>query len=256
MIFFESDRTRSAGELYYSRHMTDLKSRLHLHNSFELICVERGVVTLLLGEKSFDICEGQGALIFPNQVHGYRKDKPSQSYVCVFSAALIGEYARKTQKMQPVSPLFEIGGSTVGARLSAAAAERYLLKSELYALLHRFEKSAVYIPRATGGTELLGQILSHIAEHYKKPITLQTVAREVGYDHRYLTNLVQKGLHTTFRRLLNEYRIMSARQLLIETDMPVEQIAGECGYESLCSFNRNFKELSGTTPSQFRKSIT
>ncbi len=252
MIFFESDRTRSTGELYYSNHFTDLRSRLHLHNSFELLCVEAGKIALILGDKRFTVQAGQGALIFPNQVHGYEKIGESRCYVCVFSQTLIGEFARKTQKTQPVSPLFNINDPALGTRLSAAAAERYLLKSELYAMLHSFEKSAEYVPRHAHGTELLGSILSFISEHYKEPITLRDIARELGYDHRYLTNLVQKGLHTTFRKLLNEYRIASAKHLLIETDVPIEQIAGECGYEALCSFNRNFRELAGTTPSAFR----
>ena len=131
--------------------------------------------------------------------------------------------------------------------------KRYLLKSILYDTLYLFEQAAVYRPRHTHGTELLGSILSLISQRYKEAITMQNVARELGYDHRYLTNLVQKGLHTTFRKLLNEYRIANAKELLTQTDFPIERIAGECGYESLCSFNRNFKELVGTTPSAYRK---
>ena len=253
MIFFESDRNRSAGELYFSHHFKNLKSRLHLHNSFELICVERGTVTLLLGEQRFFVCAGQGALIFPGQVHGYVSEEESPCYVFVFSASLIGEFARKTQKTQPVCPLFELDDPSLGPRLAAAAGERYLLKSELYAMLHRFEKSAVYVLRHAHGTELLGNVLTFISEHYREPITMQVIARSLGYDHRYLTNLVQKGLQTTFRKLLNEYRIANARHLLTQTDLSISQIAGECGYESLCSFNRNFKEQTGTTPSAYRK---
>ena len=252
MIVFESDRDRSDGELYYNRHITDLKSRLHLHNSFELVCVEQGTLTLVLGERRYEVNAGQGVLIFPNQVHGYEGTAPSRSYVGVFSASLVGEFAKKTQKTQPVSPLFDISGLALGARLSSGAKNRYLLKSVLYEMLYRFEQTAVYTPRTARGTELLGSILAFLAEHYKEPITMQTVARELGYDHRYLTNLVQGGLHTTFRKLLNEYRIENAKHLLQSTAAPVEQIAGECGYEALCSFNRNFKEITGTTPSCFR----
>ena len=253
MIFFEDDRTRSAGELYYCRHFHDLKSRLHLHNSFELVCLEEGELLLELGEQSLTLRAEQGALIFPNQVHGYRAPSPSRGYVFVFSADLIGEFAQKMQKSHPVCPIFELNASDLGARIAAAATDRYLLKSLLYAMLHRFEKTAAYVPRTAKGSELLGGILSMIAARYREPITMREIARELGYDHRYLTNLMQKGLHTTFRRLLNEYRISHAQHLLLRTNSPIEQIAGECGYESLCSFNRNFKEIAGTTPTACRE---
>ena len=254
MIFFEDDRTRSAGELYYCRHFHDLESRLHLHNSFELVCLEEGELLLELGERSYTMYAGQGALVFPNQVHGYRAPTSSVGYVFVFSADLIGEFAQKTQKSHPVCPIFELNASDLGARIAAAATDRYLLKSLLYEMLHQFEQTAAYVPRTAKGTELLGNVLSVIAARYREPITMREIARELGYDHRYLTNLMQKGLHTTFRRLLNAYRISHAQHLLLRTDSPIEQIAGECGYESLCSFNRNFKEITGTTPTACRAS--
>ncbi|MBR6726869.1 MAG: helix-turn-helix transcriptional regulator, partial [Clostridia bacterium] len=86
-------------------------------------------------------------------------------------------------------------------------------------------------------------------------ITMQDVARAIGYDHHYLSNLVQKGLGTTFRTLLNEYRISHAQYLLISGQDTVVSIADACGYDSLCSFNRNFKEITGTTPTAYRNGM-
>ena len=106
MVIFESDKARSVGELYYSHHFTNLKSRLHLHNSLELVLVESGTLTLILDERRFSIGAGQGALILPNQVHGFDSSNATCGYVFVFSPSLVGEFSRKTQKLQPVSPLF------------------------------------------------------------------------------------------------------------------------------------------------------
>ena len=89
--------------------------------------------------------------------------------------------------------------------------------------------------------------------HYQENITVKDVAREMGYDHRYVTSLIKKGLDTTFRALLNEYRIQNAQYLLATEAKSIAEIAYECGYDSLCSFNRNFKEIVGATPKQFRQ---
>ena len=85
--------------------------------------------------------------------------------------------------------------------------------------------------------------------HYQENITVKDVAREMGYDHRYVTSLIRKGLDTTFRALLNEYRVQNAKYLLATETKNIAEIA----YDSLCSFNRNFKEITGMTPRQFRE---
>ena len=61
-----------------------------------------------------------------------------------------------------------------------------------------------------------------------------------------------KNLNTTFRALLNDYRIGKAKYLLDSGTDSIANIAYECGYDSLVSFNRNFKKLTGLTPSQYR----
>ena len=98
-----------------------------------------------------------------------------------------------------------------------------------------------------------GKILSFISMHYQENISVKDLAREMGYDHRYVTSLIKKGLDTTFRALLNEYRIQNAQYLLATESKNIAEIAYECGYDSLCSFNRNFKEITGTTPKLFRQ---
>lgn len=253
MIIFESDRARSAGELYYSEYRTDLSSRLHLHDSLELVLVKAGSLCLITEGERHILTKGQGALLLPNCIHGYETSHHSDAYVCIFSKDLVGEFAKKTQKLHPVSPIFELSDEDTAARIHAARGSRYLLKSELYRLLDHFDRQTTYAPKATKRTELLGQILTAVAERYAEPLTLRALADELGYDHHYLTNLLQKGLATTFRKLLNEYRVSEAKRLLQSTELTVVQIAGDCGFEALCSFNRNFKEIVGTTPTAWRE---
>jgi len=51
---------------------------------------------------------------------------------------------------------------------------------------------------------------------------------------------------------LLERRLRKAAQLLQTTDKTVQQIADECGFESLSHFSRYFKAKFGITPSQYR----
>ena len=131
--------------------------------------------------------------------------------------------------------------------------DKYLAKSIFYNLIYQFNKRARYEEKNTKLFDNYGKILSFISIHYHENITVKDVAKEMGYDHRYVTSLIRKGLGTTFRTLLNEYRIQNAQYLLATEQKNIAEIAYECGYDSLCSFNRNFKEITGTTPKHFRQ---
>jgi AraC-like DNA-binding protein len=252
MIHFENDRERRSEGLYYAKRQRNLSCRLHLHDSFELVVMEAGTLAATVEGTAYTLHGGEALLVFPNQIHGYEKREGSLCGVFIFPAALVGEYFEKMRKKQPHVPVFSLQDPHLCDALLSVGERRWQLKSLLYGMLDAFDRTATYLPRHGAGTDLLGQIISRIAERYTEPLTLRTLAAELGYDHRYLTNLIQKELHSTFRHLLNEYRISRAEELLLRTDSPVEQIAGECGYESLCSFNRNFKGFTGTTPTAWR----
>ncbi len=53
---------------------------------------------------------------------------------------------------------------------------------------------------------------------------------------------------------LNRYRInLAVYMLTSEKHMQIQEIAEKCGYDSLCSFNRNFRKCTGSTPSEVVK---
>ena len=107
------------------------------------------------------------------------------------------------------------------------------------------------IPRKKN--DLIHNILSYIERNYDKDITLHTVADEVGYTYNYLSNLFHSIFKADFPQLLNECRIDHACRFLRASDASISKIAMSCGYNSLRSFNRNFIQIKGITPSQFRE---
>ena len=98
----------------------------------------------------------------------------------------------------------------------------------------------------------IDRVLSHIHEHFAEPISMAQLAD--------IAALSPSGLHRTFlrhtRQSVSQYlirlRIGRACALLSSGAMPISQIAGAVGYDSLANFNRQFKALKGTTPSRYR----
>jgi AraC-like DNA-binding protein len=253
MIYYETERANPANGIYH-QHNHNLSFFRHLHDSFEWIYVSEGAVVVTVDDRDLTVKAGQGLLIFPNQIHNARTPVSSRTYLCVFQNSLVGEFSRTAKVTVARNPVFDVPDPTLAERLQRADGSRYLLKSCLYELVDLLERSGDgYLPRNNKPAEHVGRILTFIARHYAEPITMQDAAREIGYDYHYLSNLLQKSLHTTFRTLLNEYRISHAQNLLLTGEGTVAAVAAECGYDSLCSFNRNFKAITGKTPTEYRE---
>lgn len=77
-------------------------------------------------------------------------------------------------------------------------------------------------------------------------------AKELNVSEAYLSRIINIHFQKTFIQVINEHRIEDAKRLLKETDAPVSQIALECGFYSLKTFNRVFKDLVKRSPTEFR----
>jgi AraC-like DNA-binding protein len=80
------------------------------------------------------------------------------------------------------------------------------------------------------------------------------LARECNTSETVISRVINEHFGKSLPQLLNEHRIADAKRLLAETDAPVRVVAEQVGFNSLPSFNRVFKEMTGVAPSQFRKS--
>jgi len=81
------------------------------------------------------------------------------------------------------------------------------------------------------------------------------LARECEVSEAALSRIINLHFSKTFPQLMNEHRIEDAKRMLKETDASVRTVAGEVGFNSLATFNRVFKELTGSSPGQFRQDI-
>lgn len=100
----------------------------------------------------------------------------------------------------------------------------------------------------------LQEVFQFIEANYQRSITLSDVAQTVGYSSSYLTSLIGRQTGKTVQRWIIDRRMAAARQLLLETDQIVEQIAAQVGYQSSVHFFRQFRRVHGMTPQVWRSS--
>jgi AraC-like DNA-binding protein len=94
--------------------------------------------------------------------------------------------------------------------------------------------------------------IDYLYDHSAYPIGLEDAARAASLSPSYFSRVFSKTVGASFRSFLNGIRLERAVELMSGTDARLADIALECGFESVRSFNRSFQALRGTTPSELR----
>ena len=96
---------------------------------------------------------------------------------------------------------------------------------------------------------------AYIEEHRGESLKLGEVAKAVGTSTFYFCKLFRKSTGINFTEYVSRLRIEKAKNLLLNPNLRVSEIAFEVGFESLTHFNRVFKKLLGQSPSDYRAQL-
>ncbi len=95
----------------------------------------------------------------------------------------------------------------------------------------------------------------YIYEHQAEDLRLEKVAKAVNMSHFYFCKMFRKVVGLNFTDYLARVRIEKAKNLLLNPNLRVSEIAYEVGFQSLTHFNRVFKRISGQSPSDYREQL-
>ncbi|MBR2293213.1 MAG: helix-turn-helix domain-containing protein [Clostridia bacterium] len=82
--------------------------------------------------------------------------------------------------------------------------------------------------------------------------TLSGLAKKLGYSSAYTGSLVKRLVGDSFSKYLQAKRLQLAANLLLNTDLSVEDVIRQVGYENQSFFRKRFQEKYGKSPLQFR----
>ncbi|MNW50519.1 Bifunctional transcriptional activator/DNA repair enzyme AdaA [compost metagenome] len=113
----------------------------------------------------------------------------------------------------------------------------------------------------TGGTDkndegafMVHQAELFIMDNLSETLSLERVAGHLHITTRHLTRLFRNYGHQSFVHYVQEQRVQKAKNLILNTDLQLKQIAALCGFESIHYFTRVFTTKLGVTPARFRRS--
>ncbi|KLI75544.1 MULTISPECIES: helix-turn-helix domain-containing protein [Lacticaseibacillus] len=214
---------------------------------------------LTIGDQQINLGPGQGILINLNTSYAYHPVTSLwQTSYLSFSGTILDDLIPGLQTAN--SLFFPVLGTEVLG---------FIHKHTRYQQTHRYQddqnaaivqnfltKLKPYTVRLKADANkqaLAEQTLNLLQQHFQEDLTNEHLAEMTNYSVQYMLQTFHDLYQTTPRRLLTIYRVIQAKQLLIERpDLPLSQIARQSGFHSETYMIRAFKRQEHLTPGEFR----
>ncbi|MEW7290353.1 helix-turn-helix domain-containing protein [Aquimarina sp. 2304DJ70-9] len=141
---------------------------------------------------------------------------------------------------------------------SNAIFHNYILGSEVVPTKKKIgtkEQSADFITKK----ELLENFIENEKPYLNPDLNLVELSKKLGMTRGELSELINEGFGLNFNDFINQYRVDAVKQMLANgkhQQLSLLGIAYECGFNSKATFNRVFKKITQTSPTEYLKSIT
>lgn len=228
----------------------------HIHEFSEIAFTRSGVTTVYVDGKKHLLPENHLIFILPNRIHEYTDETSSEMRCAVFSNDHIPFFFEQIGNCVPLSPVLDLSGCPALLTELERTDPHDTLKlcGLLNLLCDRLVKSTEFIPKNLGEHSMLYAVTEYISKNFQKEIRLSDIAKKLGYHEKYLSSSLHALTNMNFRTFLASYRVNYAKHLLLSQSkktLRISDIALQCGFSSINSFNRAFRDITGTTPSRY-----
>lgn len=249
MVFFE-DHGVEEKESFEFFTLVNENFPLHFHRAYELIIVNEGELLVTVDKKEYLLQQNDVAFIFNNQIHEFKTVNHSNITIVIFSPELIGHFFMNAKGYIPENNVIHLNEIPDLDALNSI----YWQKSFLYEICGTLVAHTRLTPvEYSSKTKVFYKILLYVDKQYSYDCTLKAVAKDLQYDYAYLSKLFVHMTNISFTEYLTQYRISQACYLLKNSQQTISEIAMNCGYNNLRSFNRNFKKITKLSPSRYRE---
>lgn len=248
----------------------------HFHNRYEIYYLVSGERFYFIHDRTYLIQKGDLVLVSPHVIHKTMDTgKPHhERYLIEFDQRFVSNQVHES--LQSIEVLFKnrnvIRLSSKDKHYFEEIFETMLEEVQQQGLDYEIQLQSllqqllIYAARnldlpSTGHQHInqthakVSEIVKYINTHYTEDLTLVSVAEQFEISHFYLSRLFKAVTGFAFIEYLNSIRVKEAQRLLRETNDKVLAIANAVGFVNQSHFGRIFKEITGTSPLQYRKEL-
>lgn len=261
---------------YKQDHFT---SPRHFHLEYEIAYIEESNGKLYVGNNIVDFETGNLFLFAPKLVHCFKnyknKDsegKAAKAVIILFKKEFLGVSFLERKEAVLLNNLLTNSGAGIQIfkpsqevvslikRLSLNNGFKsvlelltildYLSRCSDYKLLSAKWMKKHYYKLNDG---LVNKLVDYVEANFSKEMIFKDAVAMSGMSTAAFSRYFKHKTEKTFTQYVNEHRITNAQKLLINTDLRINDICSQCGFNNLTYFNRSFKNHNNLTPKHFRK---
>ncbi|MBD2459456.1 helix-turn-helix transcriptional regulator [Oscillatoria sp. FACHB-1407] len=168
------------------------------------------------------------------------------------SVELIPEFRIRDRQVEAIGMMLlsEVQQNNPGSKLYIESLTNVLAVH----LLRQYAATQPRLPVYEGGipARQLEQVLDFINEHLDQKIKLADLAALLDMSQFHFSHLFKQSTGIAPYQYLLQQRVERAKQLLKQTDQPIIEIAFQCGFNSHSHLSKQFRQLTGMTPTDYR----
>lgn len=284
---FLKKNTRTHDQSFYVKEaiVPHMYSLWHYHQEIEINLVMKGTGTRFVGDHMENFSDQDLVMVGSNLPHVWKNDpgyfeNNSSLYAHVINLQFQEDFAGKELMALPefkyISNLVKksnLGIRFYGQTYDEVAARMQRMVhltgfdrlSELLNVLHILATSEEYYCLSKDGfmkrnnpfqVDKINRVYDFTLNNFTQPITIDDVAAIANMNPSAFCRFFKQVMHKTFVHFLMELRIGYACKLLINNDDTVARICYASGFQNLSNFNRQFREMTGKSPMQYRKEFS
>lgn len=271
--------------IHYFEYMSDFTFAGESHDFWELLCVDKGVVNVVAGFSTYILQKGDIIFHKPNEFHNvlangviapnlvvisfecnsaameFFKDKILQ--IGDSERALLGEIIKEAQNSFSSNLDDTYCQKLIRKENAPFGSEQFIemyLQQMLLRLIRTYstEHVRMILPKSTkqrSEGELFNKIVAYMEDNISSQITIEQICRDILIGRSILQKLFREHADCSVIDYFSKMKINTAKQLIRNQHMNFTQIADFLGYNSIHYFSRQFKKLTGMTPSEYASSI-
>jgi AraC-like DNA-binding protein len=263
--YFGSIETRTDPASYYWDGMKRLSRGDTPLFAFQLTMAGWGHFQLY-GQPPRRVLPGTAFVAIMPSRHRYflPKESPGWTFgwISIYHPYLLARMAKQVAatglllEVPPDSPLAAIAGRLIRGAIKKDFRDRFEVELALFEFLVAYEQCAQR-PRETSGEgqRLLAEVKSRVIGSLPKALDVNALAADHGMSRTHFSHFFRARTGSTPARFAAELRVHQAARMLLDTRVPLKQIALDCGFANANYFCKVFRRFQHMSPASYRRAL-
>ncbi len=266
--------------LLHSQNAPDLypehNNIFHKREFWQIFYIETGQGILFQNGSCYPFQSGFCGVRHPDDLTTYRLKQPITLYNILFKRSFLENFLSSVSKKNPFFSIFErspqsmpehdlihlLDANRIIISLIHKMETEYfcnnpdseeMLRVQLMELLLQMSRLSSSSRSQLSNRRMIPLTMKYLQEHFREEIQSSSIAEKFGFSRSYFLSLFKQKTGKTIGQTVLYFRLLHAKNLLLSSNLPIEQVCYHSGFSEIANFYKVFRRETGMPPGQFRQ---